>query len=112
MAEPKQITDLDELAGKTIKLVAGDSNHVLIAFDDGTFFRVHAQPSGWDDESLVDWRQPPDCDYEFVEVEMMTYAEFEVRRAKKRQEDQERQAENDRREYERLKVKFEGPPRA
>ena len=106
----KQITDLDELAGKTIERFVyceDDIDDVLaLIFTDGTFVRIKAGRD-WEGAEL-NWGSAPYRDDECIAIGLMTREEANQRQA---EAERKRLAQDERREretYDRLRAKFEG----
>lgn len=107
-----QLTDLSDLAGKTIKRVVepratSDYSVLLLTFTDGSFVRIKADRA-WDEGAQISWTEGLSDDHERVAIGLITREE-QAERARAAEADRQRAAlESDRRTYERLKAKFEG----
>lgn len=106
----KQITDLSELAGKTITFARSYSvdQRIVIAFDDDTFIKVKVDH--WGDPPNPDINEPTSLS-ERVEMGVATpgeIAEMDRLRAEWKRRDEVNCIARERAEYERLRAMFGG----
>jgi hypothetical protein len=114
MSEFRQITDAEELEGKTIARIKFDEWHydnseVLIVFTDESYVILKTDVN-LDYESRIEINErEPELPYKIKHTianpaEIATHEQREERAARQRQENTER---HERAEFERLKAKFE-----
>lgn len=114
-----QLTSISQLGGKTIReggaaiLNVGDDDHPVLVFrfTDDTFVRVEPYLCSLG-SVRIDITEPPEDDYERVDIGLMTQEEADANRATEvaeyaRQQSEQNEA-RDRAEYERLRAKYEG----
>ena len=105
----EQITALAALAGKTIAQTSTTDRHepaaVALVFTDGSYLRFRGCNYG------LEWRSRPSDD-EAVALGLMTGLERDRRLAERREREAAEAEVRERREYERLRAKFEGEPKS
>jgi len=106
-AEPRQVS-FAESVGKTVKGVYVGADTLWVSWADGTYSTAEAVPDGCDEARLDDpgptLRAEP-----FAAMKAGVITEADMRRIEA--EHRAAQIEADRREYERLRARFEADPR-
>lgn len=113
MSEFRQITDAEELEGKTIARVVTDENRdddgqALVIFSDGSY-TVFSPCLSYDEKPCIWIDEKPEFSYKFKHG-IASPAEIAAHRQRAELEEQkmrERIAQQNRAEYERLKAMFE-----
>lgn len=103
-----QITDLEELVGKTVaKAIDFDEERLGLIFTDDTYLYIRPR-SGYDGDASLEWDEMPDDDEHKVALGLMTREEYDRLKAEQKIHNEALRQQHERREYERLKAKFEG----
>lgn len=116
-----QLTNLEDLAGKTIARAVfckvspplrGDFESLSLILTDGTFFRVHSEFTGYSEpDTELDFQDTRLHEDERVALGLITQEELEAQwaaqRAAEEQAERERIERRDLAEYARLKAKYE-----
>jgi len=106
---PRQITDLDVLPGQTIaKAVELDPGRLGLIFADGSFFYLMVAER-WDKGISLNWQDPPLDDGQKVKMGLMSAEESERIKTERCAITDAQQERWERKEYERLKERFELP---
>jgi hypothetical protein len=101
-----QITTAEGCVGKTIEAAIEHCGNIGFRFADGTYFYCEAWPEGDDDASLCTDRLPDDG--ALVELGLKSKAEWMREMEAKADRAVAERESAERKEYERLRAKFEG----
>jgi hypothetical protein len=101
------LTKLEEFVGRTIGAAVFEDATVYLRFTDGTLGGFHSRYRYEDLEIEVAEDEP--YDHTQLALGIIDQIEYDRRKATKDKEWEDRQAANERAQYERLKAKFEPP---
>ena len=104
----RPIQDVEGLVGERVARVVELGSSIGIVFESGNWCVIEPM-SDYDGDMDVDLAEDADI-HERLAMGLVSEADYEAERARVREEREAEAAESDRRDYERLKAKFEEGP--
>ena len=103
----KQLITESDAVGKIVESIEECGyNYLVITFTDDTMLVAQARCGG-DGDAMVEVADEVSCEYEQLQLGIITQKEYDEYLEKEKQREQDRKNVRERTEYERLKKKFD-----